>query len=736
MENKSFKNIFKHNRTGKDQKDSLKLLSKKEKKLIGKSADISTEDRKTSRGKSSFGGINIFYKLMSAFLVPIVMIVLLGIVCYNTAAKNSMSKYEESAGSTVLSVAEYFNLLSSNVETNATELLISDAIKDYFGLNALSSDQNKEASSYSAMKDAVLKSISSTKYVANVHTFGQIGRSVSSTTKESVRKLAFGEEAYDEFQKREGEPFASTKVMGIWVGEHPYVDESTGLTTEDYAVSFMRKFPSGKGFLIIDIKRSTVEEVLGRVDMGEGSYVSLVTSDGREIHMKSGEPVEETIYAGQKFYEDSLSADEERTSYITLNKEKYLYLYEPVGETGMCICALIPQASIIDEVADVKNVTIVFMIIAALVAIVIGMSLSTSIRRTLDGISSSMKVAAEGDFTVSLATKRRDEFGHVSNSIEKMIGAMRGLIAEVQNFSGDVGQSAGQVSDTTERILSSMQEVNTAIGNVKADVVRQAGDADEGYHMMAEFGEKINRISDTTDKMGEMAESTLESVERGTSMVDALKKTATATTDVTQVLVNNVADVNSQNDNIKKIIDTINDIAEETNLLSLNASIEAARAGESGRGFAVVAQSIGKLAEQSMKAGNEIKKIISSIETTTRTATESAVQTEENVKSQMEALGETVAVFHEIRSYVQNLVERLGQIVGEMEHLVNDKDKVLQTIQSVSVTSENVSTATVQVTSSIEEQVSFLSALTKDAESLKDQALKLDQKMQQFTISR
>lgn len=686
--------------------------------------------------KNKKKGFNIFYKLMFAFLVPIAMMVLLGIVCYNTAAGNSMNKYEESAGSTVLSVAEYFNLLSSNVETNATELLTSEAVKDYFGLNALSSDQNKEAASYNAMKDAVLKSTSSTKYVANVHTFGQIGRSVSSTTKESVRKLAFGEDAYDEFQKQEGEPFATTKVMGIWAGTHPYVDSSTGLTTEDYGVSFMRRFPNGKGFLIIDMKRSTIEEALGRVDMGEGSYVSLVTADGREIHMKSGEPVEETVYAGQKFYEDSLNAEEKRSSYITLNQKKYLYLYEPIGETGMRICALIPQSSIIDEVADVKNVTIVFTIVAALVAIVIGMSLSSSIRRTLGGISSSMKVAAEGDLTVSLATKRRDEFGHVSNSIEKMIGAMRGLIAEVQNFSGDVGQSAGQVSDTTERILSSMQEVNTAIGNVKAEVVKQAGDADEGYHMMAEFAEKINRISDTTDKMGEMAESTLESVERGTGMVDALKKTATATTDVTQILVNNVADVNSQNDNIKKIIDTINDIAEETNLLSLNASIEAARAGESGRGFAVVAQSIGKLAEQSMKAGNEIKRIISSIEMTTKTATESAVQTGENVKSQMEALEETVSVFHEIRSYVQNLVERLGQIVGEMEHLVNDKDKVLDTIQSVSVTSENVSTATVQVTTSIEEQVSFLSALTKDAESLKDQALKLDQKMQQFTISR
>lgn len=723
----------------KKSKENSKLKETKTFKLRKEGADGGSKRKKITMKASNpfveaFRGIKIFYKLIFAFLVPIVMMVILGVLCYNTAAQNSMNKYEQSAGSTVSSVAEYFNLLSTNVETNATEILVSDQVKDYFGLNAVGSDANKEASSYNEMKTIVLKATSTTKYVSDIHTFAAAGRPVSSTTKQSARKVAFEDTAYEEFQKQEGAPFADSKFKSMWIGNHPFIDGATGISTQNYAISFVKRFVTGKGFLIFDIDRETVEEILGDVDFGEGSYVSLITQDGREINMLSGVQAEETVYQGRDFFVNSIGAEEDQSGYITMNDQEYLYLYAPVGQTGMMVCALIPQAGIIGEVSELRNTTVVFVIIASLVAIAIGLLLSASIRLALGVISKSMKIAAEGDFTVSLATKRRDEFGHVSNSIAKMMTAVRELLGKVQNFSGVVGNSAGQVSDTTEQILTSMQEVNTAIGGVEEDVVKQAANADSGYHMMVEFGDKINHISETADTMGGVAKNTIDSVEKGTTMVDELKKTATSTKEITQILVDNVADVSSQSGNIKSIVETINDIAEETNLLSLNASIEAARAGDSGRGFAVVAQSIGKLAEQSMTAGNEIKKIIGSIESTTRTAKESAVQTEENVESQMEALQDTVDVFHEIHMYVQELVERLAQITAEMEVLVTDKDEVLGKIRSVSVASESVSAATVEVTASIAEQVSFLAGLTRDAEHLKEQTQQLDDAMQQFII--
>ena len=676
---------------------------------------------------------NIFVKLLGAFLVPIVMMIVLGVVSYETASKSTMEKYEQSAGSTVVSVAEYMKLLTQMVESGTTELLTSDQVKNYFGMNAGSKDKNKEATSYNEMKDLILKQTSSTKYTANVHEFAQLGRPVSSTTKDSPTKVAFPDGAYDEFLKREGAVFEDSTVKSIWMGTHPYIDETTGITTDNYAFSFVKRFTTGKGFLTIDIKMDTVAEVLGKMDFGKGSSASIVTADGREINIQNGEVTDVKLYQGLDLTpaegKDSVS------EYVAVGGRKYLLLAAPVGETEMTVCALIPEASILEEASGLRNTTVIFVLIASVVAIMIGIILSSDIRKTLNTISKCMQVASEGDLLVQIPTKKRkDEFGLVSKSIGKMLGGVKELLWQVQKFGGEVDTSAGQVAETTSQILSSMEEVNSALGSVEADVATQAQDAEDGYQMMAAFGDKINHLNETVDSMGSMMQSTIGSIQRGTTMVDELKRTATATGKITRELVDNVENVNEQSTAIARIIETISDIAEETNLLSLNASIEAARAGESGRGFAVVAQSIGKLAAQSMAAGSEITGIVASIEEATRTAAESAGQTEKNVDYQMKALEETVSVFHEINDTVQALVSNLQGITSGMTELVGDKDDVLKKIQAVSQASESASAATTEVTASISEQVEFLKGLTKDAENLQMQTRELEAAMSKFKI--
>lgn len=676
---------------------------------------------------------NIFVKLLGAFLVPIVMMIVLGVVSYETASKSTMEKYEQSASSTVVSVAEYMKLLTQTVESGTTELLTSDQVKNYFGMNAGSKDKNKEATSYNEMKDLILKQTSSTKYTANVHEFAQLGRPVSSTTKDSPTKVAFPDGAYDEFLKREGAVFEDSTVKSIWMGTHPYIDETTGITTDNYAFSFVKRFTTGKGFLTVDIKMDTVAEVLGKMDFGKGSSASIVTADGREINIQNGEVTDAKLYQGLDLTpaegKDSVS------EYVAVGGRKYLLLAAPVGETEMTVCALIPEASILEEASGLRNTTVIFVLIASVVAIMIGIILSSDIRKTLNTISRCMQVASEGDLLVQIPTKKRkDEFGLVSKSIGKMLGGVKELLWQVQKFGGEVDTSAGQVAETTSQILSSMEEVNSALGSVETDVATQAQDAEDGYQMMAAFGDKINHMNETVDSMGSMMQSTIGSIQRGTTMVDELKRTATATGKITRELVDNVENVNEQSTAIARIIETISDIAEETNLLSLNASIEAARAGESGRGFAVVAQSIGKLAAQSMAAGSEITGIVASIEEATRTAAESAGQTEKNVDYQMKALEETVSVFHEINDTVQALVSNLQGITSGMTELVGDKDDVLKKIQAVSQASESASAATTEVTASISEQVEFLKGLTKDAENLQMQTRELEAAMSKFKI--
>ena len=676
---------------------------------------------------------NIFVKLLGAFLVPIVMMIVLGVVSYETASKSTMEKYEQSASSTVVSVAEYMKLLTQTVESGTTELLTSDQVKNYFGMNAGSKDKNKEATSYNEMKDLILKQTSSTKYTANVHEFAQLGRPVSSTTKDSPTKVAFPDGAYDEFLKREGAVFEDSTVKSIWMGTHPYIDETTGITTDDYAFSFVKRFTTGKGFLTVDIKMDTVAEVLGKMDFGKGSSASIVTADGREINIQNGEVTDAKLYQGLDLTpaegKDSVS------EYVAVGGRKYLLLAAPVGETEMTVCALIPEASILEEASGLRNTTVIFVLIASVVAIMIGIILSSDIRKTLNTISRCMQVASEGDLLVQIPTKKRkDEFGLVSKSIGKMLGGVKELLWQVQKFGGEVDTSAGQVAETTSQILSSMEEVNSALGSVEADVATQAQDAEDGYQMMAAFGDKINHLNETVDSMGSMMQSTIGSIQRGTTMVDELKRTATATGKITRELVDNVENVNEQSTAIARIIETISDIAEETNLLSLNASIEAARAGEAGKGFAVVASEIQKLAEQSSSSADIINGIIEELANEAEQTVSIVDEVTEIMQNQQEKLASTQEHFRTLGDGIQKSSEETAHIKSSTGICDDARNKVEEVIVSLSSISEENAASTEETTASMTELNQTIEQLVEKAKELNEMADSLAGDLKFFQI--
>ena len=679
--------------------------------------------------------MKIFYKLLLSFAVPIVLMIILGVMSYRTAANSAMKKYEESAGSTMASMAQYCSLLCNTAETKCAELLINAEITDYYGLYATSTDKTAENKAYETARTATLNLATITKYFSDVHMFAKNGRPTSSATVNSSKRIAFEDTAYNNFQLEEGAPFAAdTTVKGFWVGHHPYIDAQTDTTEDKYAISFMKKFTTGKGFVVADISAEAIKEILMQAEAGTGSLVGIVTPDGREIILQGEEMISDPIFETQSFYTDSVSAGESFGDYVKYNGKDYLYLYEPIGTTKISLCSLIPQENIVGEVSSLRNTTIIFVLIASIIAIGIGFLLSRSISSVLNHVSKSMKSAAEGNLTVDVATTRKDEFGQLTGSIEAMLVSMRSTLEEVQQFGGSVGMSAEEVANTSGKISLAMKEVNQAISDMEHNVISQASDAENGYNKMVAFSDKINHIYGITGAMQTMAGETINSIGKGAGRVTELDHTATTTAAITRELLDNIADVNSQSKNIGGFINTINDIAEETNLLSLNASIEAARAGESGRGFAVVAEAIGKLAEQSMTSSNQIRKIIEDIQNTNARTSASASQAEENIRQQTAAIAETVEVFAEINRDVQELVEKLETIIVDMGMLASDKDDVLNSIQVVMTISENSVASTEEVTATINEQVDFITRLAADATKLKNEADQLESKIQHFNI--
>lgn len=691
--------------------------------------------RRTVSSVSGERGMKIFYKLLLSFAVPIVLMIILGIMSYKTAAGSAMKKYEESAGSTMASMAQYCSLLCNTAETKCAELLIDTKITDYYGLYATSTDKTAENKYYETARTATLNMATITKYFSDVHMFAKNGRPTSSATTNSSTRIAFEDAAYDNFQLEEGAPFANDKtIKGYWVGHHPYIDAQTDTTEDQYAISFMKKFTTGKGFVAADVSMDAIKDILMQAEAGAGSLVGLVTTDGREVILQDDALISDPIFEAQSFYTSSAEAGESYGDYVKYNGKNYLYLYEPIGTTGMSLCSLIPEENIVGEVASLRNTTIIFVLIASVIAIAIGFMLSRSISTVLSRVSKSMKSAAEGNLTVDVATTRKDEFGQLTGSIEAMLVSMRSTLEEVQQFGSSVGTSAEEVANTSGQISLAMKEVNQAIADMEHNVISQAEDAESGYNKMVAFSDKINHIYGITGAMQTMAGDTISSISKGTGRVTELDRTATTTAAITRELLDNIAAVNAQSENIGGIINTINDIAEETNLLSLNASIEAARAGESGRGFAVVAEAIGKLAEQSMTSGNQIGKIIEDIQSTNAKTTASASQAEENIRIQTAAIAETVEVFSEIHRDVQELVEKLETIITDMGMLASDQEDVLGSIQAVMDVSENSVASTEEVTATINEQADFITRLAEDATRLKNESDQLESKIKHFNI--
>jgi methyl-accepting chemotaxis protein len=201
-------------------------------------------------------------------------------------------------------------------------------------------------------------------------------------------------------------------------------------------------------------------------------------------------------------------------------------------------------------------------------------------------------------------------------------------------------------------------------------------------------------------------------------------------------LIQEIGEVQKKTDNIESIVKYISGIAENTNLLSLNASIEAARAGEAGRGFAVVADEIRKLADQSIEYNNQIKQIVDDIRNKTALTVQSAEKAGVYMRAQTASLSDTNDVFNSINSQVSSLVNilKLGQ--ESMTEMINDKERILEAIYSISAISEESSAASQEVKNIVRQQLDSISSLEKEAIKLKEDVSKLEESMSQFVISK
>jgi len=671
-------------------------------------------------------------KLVVAFLIPVLFIIVLGVISYTQASTGLVESYKNSTFSTMSYMAKYLNFGLETAADKVVSLQNNQAMKSYYS-GTYKNDPTEEKSRYSEVISSISKDILDSNYISNVYIFSNYGSGFSGNAIDPS-KLVYS----DYVANGEGVDLEAKGGI-LWLGEHPYLDQTSGGNKSNYCISYISNFYNilGKpvGCVVLDIKYNYVYDTISQSGFPEGSALAFITSDGREI--TCGTIPDNYKIIDQDYYKNAISdlETESGSEYIFINNQKYLFAYSKVDNSQSLLCSIIPNSIIVAQASRLKLITIILVILASAIAIALGTVMAYGFSTTIHKIIQVLQKTKTGDLTMFTVVKRKDEFQILGKSINDVIANIQNLIRKMTGTSASVTNSASIVSDASVILVTATQNISSAVTDIEQGVTQQAVDAENCLLLMSGLAEKINKLYEGIHNIEQIAKVTETIVGGGITAVETLGIKAKDTTMVTRTVIEDIENLAIESKAISGIIETINEIAQETNLLSLNASIEAARAGEAGRGFSVVASEIRKLADQSLKASDEIAIIIQHIESQTEKTVNTARYSESIVISQESALESTVNSFADINKHVENLTGSLEQIVSGVEGIEQAKNDTLRAIESISATSQETAAATEELSVTADNQLQEVNKLNDVVSQLNENAESLQEAIRMFKIN-
>ena len=681
-------------------------------------------DRHLSDGKKHH--YKLKYKLIVAFMIPIIIMGIATIISYRKSAQALVKVYEESTQETLLAISQSLSTQLSNFDKQVLQLVVNTSITNY---NESKKDDNLYRLSYYNELKEIVDSISiANDYIAAIHICSELAPSYTTAS----RSLT---DAYTNFKESaDGKKFEEMNSKVVWTGEHPNLDALTSQMSSTYILSIMRKMTSS-GYVIMDLKPTLIIDLFSKFDLGEGNIIGFITAD---MHEYIPDQKESIFLSNEKIKRilATVNVEEAATGseYVEYNGEVYLFLYSTVEASGGFVCAMVPKTTITSGTGMIRTISILTFILSTVIGLVIAFLIASNISKVIVKINDTLKVVQDGDLTVQFHTKRRDEFGSLVDGISGTLHNMRTLIGNVANVDGKVNGSSKMVSENTEMLLESTKQISSAMNSIEEGVTNQAADTEQCYHHMTELSEQISELYKSTSAIDGVIKMTKGKVKDGMDAIDELEKKSTETVEITQSVQVDMKGLLNKTMAIESIVDAILDIAEQTTLLSLNASIEAARAGDAGLGFSVVAEEIRKLSNRSKEAVDNIRSIVEDIKLASNTTVLTVKEATDIVTGQHKALKESIAVFEEIENNVGDLVNHMGIITGGVSKIDQAKEETLLAITSISSVATETTAATEEVSATIMSQVEAVEEMNQLAKQLEENARLLESEIGRFHV--
>ena len=506
-----------------------------------------------------------------------------------------------------------------------------------------------------------------------------------------------------------------------------------GMTRVNMAVGSAHQNPDGTNVVsasgLLNDGSDTVRVIaadmtLDRISVIVNSFIEmhdaeafLVDKDSSVIlASRDSDLISKTLGAdGQSAFYKEVEKKVSGKSYDFCTLDGSMTVFKEVNGTNWLLVSYVPTSVVLADLVGLRNLMIIFSIISILVLCVLIERVTHVVIRPVKEMTRVITSMASGDFTVSMKVRGNDEIAVMGRSVEHFIASMKEMIRQMGHVSDRLEKQAGSSKNVSGEMNSaaniqsqSMTELNATVDQLSVSVNEIAQNATQLAGVVADTKEDSDKVEDkmrTTVEVSEKGKADMESVGNALHNIE--------------ISIHNLEEavdkVGTASGEIVDIIKLIGDIAEETNLLSLNASIEAARAGEAGRGFAVVASQIGVLAKNSADSVAHITSLINEINGLVDDAVKQAGSSASDIESSADLIHTAVDTFDQIFQNIQETSHLIESVVEK----INQVDQVATNVAAIS---EEQAASSDEILATSESMLQQAKSISKNSEQVEEEA--------------
>lgn len=374
-------------------------------------------------------------------------------------------------------------------------------------------------------------------------------------------------------------------------------------------------------------------------------------------------------------------------------------------------------------------------IAALLLSILLSYFISIRLAKPIVEASAAMNVIAQGDLSGRMSSKSKDETGLLVQNINKASEKLSSMFKNILNMSREIDEFASMLDESSKDNAQVMEQIGITISSIATGMTEQATAAQEGAQKVSELDNGIKNIYQNTQIIEESIIEMRTAKEKGIKIAEELKIKSSETNETISEVAKGIFELSSKSNEINKIVAFISDIANKTNLLSLNAAIEAARAGEMGKGFAVVANEVRNLAEQSQQSVKEISSLIYGIQSDVNANTVIMHETIRIGAEQVKMVESTYAAFNNIALSIDVILNGIENVTNLLNNMQKESGAIVDSINDISAVSQESSASIEEISAAAEEQIASFHEISNSIELLSNMALEMQQTVQELKLS-